>query len=51
VLDGALANLDCRVENITEWHSHAIVIGRVAAVRITANESPLVYWCGSYAGI
>lgn len=51
VLDGALANLDCRVENISEWHSHAIVIGRVATIRTMGNESPLVYWCGSYAGL
>jgi flavin reductase (DIM6/NTAB) family NADH-FMN oxidoreductase RutF len=51
VLDGALANLDCQIENISEWHSHAIVIGRVVAIRTAAGESPLVYWRGGYTGL
>ncbi|MBG1233856.1 flavin reductase family protein [Aestuariivirga litoralis] len=51
VLEGALANLDCRVENISEWNSHAIVIGRVVAIKTPGGNSPLVYWRGNYAGI
>ena len=51
VLGGALANLDCRLENISEWHSHAIVIGRVVSIRTSAASSPLVYWRGAYAGL
>lgn len=49
LLDGALAGLDCSLENITEWHTHAIVIGRVEAVRAPAGGDPLIYSRGQYA--
>jgi len=48
VLADALAAIDCAVEDIIERHSHAIVIGRVEAVRIS-SASALVYWHGDYA--
>jgi flavin reductase (DIM6/NTAB) family NADH-FMN oxidoreductase RutF len=51
VLSGALANLDCRLENISEWGSHAIIIGRILAIRTAEGASPLVYWRGNYAGL
>jgi flavin reductase (DIM6/NTAB) family NADH-FMN oxidoreductase RutF len=48
VLDGALAALDCTVEEVIERHSHAIVIGRVVATRQAAAEAALTYWQGAY---
>lgn len=40
----ALASLDCRVEEIFERHTHAIVIGAVQAVRVGAKRSGLLHW-------
>jgi flavin reductase (DIM6/NTAB) family NADH-FMN oxidoreductase RutF len=40
----ALATLDCRVEEIVERHTHAIVIGDVRAVRVGAKRSGLLHW-------
>ena len=46
-LEGALASIDCEVEELIERHSHVIVIGAVRGVRIGAGE-PLVYARGRY---
>jgi len=51
VLDDALAAVDCRVEEIIERHSHAIVIGRVAAVRVEGRTAALAYWQGQYVAL
>ncbi|HEV7258574.1 MAG TPA: flavin reductase family protein [Bosea sp. (in: a-proteobacteria)] len=48
LLVGALAALDCEVEEIIERHSHAIIIGRVRDVRLGDNDAALVYWRGDY---
>jgi flavin reductase (DIM6/NTAB) family NADH-FMN oxidoreductase RutF len=40
----ALATLDCRVEEIVERHTHAIVIGDVRAVRVGPKRSGLLHW-------
>lgn len=48
LLIGALAALDCEVEEIIERHSHAIVIGRVREVRLSGNDAALLYWRGDY---
>ena len=40
----ALASLDCRVEEILERHTHAIVIGAVHAVRVGGRTSGLLHW-------
>jgi flavin reductase (DIM6/NTAB) family NADH-FMN oxidoreductase RutF len=46
-LKGALASIDCEVEEIIERHTHAIIIGR--ALRIVSGEGePLVYHHGRY---
>jgi flavin reductase (DIM6/NTAB) family NADH-FMN oxidoreductase RutF len=46
-LKGALASIDCDVEEIIERHTHAIIIGR--ALRIVSGEGePLVYHHGRY---
>jgi flavin reductase (DIM6/NTAB) family NADH-FMN oxidoreductase RutF len=44
LLGDALASIDCTVEEVIERHTHAIVIGRVAAVRCAAGAPALVHW-------
>lgn len=46
-LEGALASIDCEVEELIERHSHVIAIGAVRGVRIGGGE-PLVYTRGRY---
>ncbi len=46
-LVGALAVIDCEVEEIIERHSHAIVIGLAKAVQVNGGE-PLVYSDGRF---
>ena len=48
LLEGALAALDCELEELIERHSHAIVIGRVREIRLGANDAALLYWRGDY---
>jgi flavin reductase (DIM6/NTAB) family NADH-FMN oxidoreductase RutF len=48
LLAGALAALDCELEELIERHSHAIVIGRVREVRLGTNDAALLYWRGDY---
>ena len=48
LLSDALAAFDCAVEEIIERHSHAIIIGRVEAVRRSGGGGALVYWRGDY---
>ena len=48
LLIGALATLDCEVEDMIERHSHAIIIGRVREIRLGVNDAALVYWRGEY---
>jgi flavin reductase (DIM6/NTAB) family NADH-FMN oxidoreductase RutF len=40
----ALASLDCRVEEIFERHTHAIVIGAVQVVRVAGKRPGLLHW-------
>jgi flavin reductase (DIM6/NTAB) family NADH-FMN oxidoreductase RutF len=51
LLANALAAVDCTLERLVEWSSHAIVIGRVRAIQVGAGTSPLVYWRGGYGEI
>jgi len=48
LLEGALAAIDCTVEEVIERHSHAIVIGRIEAVDLGNWSDPLLYWSGVY---
>ena len=48
LLSVAPAVVDCEVEDMIDRHSHAIVIGRVRALRIGSGEGPLVYWRQAY---
>jgi flavin reductase (DIM6/NTAB) family NADH-FMN oxidoreductase RutF len=51
LLSGALAAIDCEVEEAIERHSHAIVIGRVRDVVTSAPHTALTYWDGQYVAI
>lgn len=51
LLTGALASLDCELEELIERHSHAIVVGRVREVRSGRNDAALIYWRGDYERI
>jgi flavin reductase (DIM6/NTAB) family NADH-FMN oxidoreductase RutF len=46
-LDGAIASIDCQIEEFIDRHSHSIIIGAVRAVRIGSGK-PLVYSQGGY---
>lgn len=47
-LSGALASIDCALEEAIERHTHMILIGRVKALKFNNASMPLVYWHGSY---
>lgn len=51
LLVGALAAIDCEVEDVVERHSHAIVIGRVLDVAVSERSAALAYWQGRYVAI
>jgi flavin reductase (DIM6/NTAB) family NADH-FMN oxidoreductase RutF len=51
LLVGALAAVDCAVEDIVERHSHAIVIGRVLDMQLSSRTAALAYWQGQYVAI
>ncbi len=51
LLVGALATLDCEVEEILERHSHGIVIGRVVHVEVAPQAAALAYWHGGYVSV
>jgi flavin reductase (DIM6/NTAB) family NADH-FMN oxidoreductase RutF len=43
-LTDGLAAIDCRVEEILERHTHAILIGAVEAVRLPSADGALLHW-------
>ena len=51
LLEGALAAIDCDVEEVFERHSHAIVIGRVLDVRTSELSGALIYWQRQYVAV
>jgi len=48
LLADALAAIDCRVEEIIERHTHAIVIGAVVGMRRGPGGAALVLWRSAY---
>ena len=50
ILDGVLAWLDCRVQDVHESGDHSIVVGEVVACDAHAGE-PLVFFRGAYRRI
>jgi len=51
LLAGALAAIDCEVEDVVERHSHAIVVGRVLDIQTSTRTAALAYWQGQYVAI
>lgn len=51
VLADALASIDCEVEEIIERHTHAIVLGRVSAVRVDKDDDALGHWSGQFFSV
>ncbi len=51
LLSGALAAIDCEVEEIVERHSHAILIGRVLDLQVSTRTAALAYRHGQYVAI
>jgi flavin reductase (DIM6/NTAB) family NADH-FMN oxidoreductase RutF len=51
LLTGALAAIDCQVDDIIQRHSHAIVIGRVLGTSRSPRTAALAYWQGRYVAI
>lgn len=51
LLAGALAAIDCAVEETIERHSHAILVGRVLDISHSARAAALAYWHGRYVAI
>lgn len=51
LLEGALAAIDCTIDDVIERHTHAIVIGRIEAVDLGRWSDPLLYWSGLYRTI
>jgi flavin reductase (DIM6/NTAB) family NADH-FMN oxidoreductase RutF len=49
LLRDALACIDCNVEEVLDRHTHALLIGRVAAVRRGGAAPALVHWRGRFA--
>ncbi len=47
VLEGCLANLNCRVVNSYDGGDHTIFVGEVIKTEISDKE-PLIYWMGAY---
>jgi flavin reductase (DIM6/NTAB) family NADH-FMN oxidoreductase RutF len=48
LLSDALAAVDCSIDTIMEWNTHAVVIGRVEAVHQPGGAQALVHWRCAY---
>ena len=51
LLADALAAIDCTIETIMEWSTHAVVIGRVEAIHQPGGAQALVYWRQTYRNL
>ncbi|OYR13406.1 flavin reductase family protein [Brucella thiophenivorans] len=49
-LSGALASVDCAVEDVIERHTHAIIIGSALKI-VSRGGEPLVYHNGGYRSL
>ncbi len=48
LLEGALANFDCRVESLREIADHVLVVGKVLALKTSESQAPLLYYQRAY---
>ncbi len=51
LLKGAPAAFDCTVEEMIDRATHAILIGRVQAIRTTPGAGALIYWNGRFRSL
>ena len=51
LLQGAPTAFACTVEEMIDRATHSIVIGRVRAIRTTADAGGLIYWNGQYRSL
>lgn len=51
LLKGALVAIGCKVDEIIDRHSHAIVLGRVVRLTTSETNAALAYWRGEYVAI
>lgn len=51
LLSGALAAVECEVEEAIERHSHVILVGRVLDIELSQRSAALAYWQGQYLAI
>jgi flavin reductase (DIM6/NTAB) family NADH-FMN oxidoreductase RutF len=49
LLAGAMATIECRVEEILERHSHAIVVAEPTRIETDPASDALIYWCAQYS--
>jgi flavin reductase (DIM6/NTAB) family NADH-FMN oxidoreductase RutF len=48
LLSDALAAIDCSIDSVMEWNTHALVIGRVEAVHQPGGAQALLHWRCAY---
>jgi len=48
LLVGALANVECRVEEIIERHSHAIIVGEPLSIAANPEADAPIFWRSRY---
>lgn len=51
LLVGAPTAFDCTIDEMIDRATHTIVIGRVQAIRTTADAGALTYWNGAYRAL
>jgi flavin reductase (DIM6/NTAB) family NADH-FMN oxidoreductase RutF len=51
IIEGAIAHLDCELEQVIQGGDHTIVVGRVVAAAYDASKQPLVYFRRAYRSV
>ena len=51
LVDGALAELECAVEDQLGTGDHTVFVGKVVSAKVTSDESPLVFHRSRYAKV
>jgi len=51
LITGAMAHLDCALEELLPGGDHLIVVGRVMAASAETGKEPLVYYRGDYRSV
>ncbi|MCZ7575917.1 MAG: flavin reductase family protein [Dehalococcoidia bacterium] len=51
IIEGAIAHLDCNLEQAFQGGDHTIVVGRVAGAAFDPSKQPLVYFRRAYRSV